>query len=474
MTAPVTLKSIDIDAVVCGRARLAPAEALALYHEADLNDLGRWAADVANRLHGDRVRTYVIDRNINYTNVCTASCTFCAFYRKPGDAEGYVLDRNQLRDKLTELSDIGGTQILLQGGMNPELPLAFYEDMLSWMRQEFPQIHLHAFSPPEFVEFVAVCDIEGFSKTAPGESHTMPADQWQEKLEVIMERLVAAGLRSIPGGGGEIFPEHIRRRIGQGKATGRQWLSVMRTAHALGMNTSSTMMFGHIEGVADRIMHMNMIRAAQDEAIAAKLPGRYVSFISWPFQPDNTPLGKLPRYNREADQPFPGDVLADAVFAGQVDPMDKAACQKIAPGHNRMLRLAGATEYLRMQAISRLFFDNIHSIGSSWVTMGPKIGQLGLFYGANDMGSVMMEENVVSSAGTTYCLNEAMICRLIRDAGFTPAQRDNAYHILKTHEGEGPDTRVADWAEHRPASSAFSAPDESDGVSLTVGNATIS
>ena len=475
MTAANALKSIDIDAVIAGRARLSPADALTLYHHADLNDLGRWATAVADRVHGEKVRTYVIDRNINYTNVCTASCTFCAFYRKPGDEEGYVLDHDKLREKLTELSGIGGTQVLLQGGMHPDLPLTFYEDMLSWMREEFPNIHLHAFSPPEFVEFVAICDIEGFTKTAPGESDTMDPAEWQEKLEVIMERLVAAGLRSIPGGGGEIFPEHIRRRIGQGKATGKQWLQVMRTAHTLGMNTSSTMMFGHIEGVADRVMHMDMIRAAQDEAIASNLPGRYISFISWPFQPDNTPLGKLPRYDRESDKPFPGDVLAEAVFAGEVDPMDKAACQKVAPGHNRTLRLAGGTEYLRMQALGRLFFDNIHSIGSSWVTMGPKIGQMGLFFGANDMGSVMMEENVVSSAGTTYCLNEATICRLIRDAGFTPAQRDNAYNILKTHESEGPDTQVADWAEHRPAASAFSAPDEtSETASLTVDNAAIS
>jgi len=291
---------------------------------------------------------------------------------------------------------------------------------------------------------------------------------------VIMQRLVDAGLKSIPGGGGEIFPEHVRRRIGQGKATAEQWLNVMAAAHRLGMNTSATMMFGHIEGVADRIMHMDTIRAAQDRAIEGKSPGRYVSFISWPFQPDNTPLGRLPRHDRETGDPFPGDVLAEAVMRGDVDPHDKAACQQAAPGHNRVVRLAGATEYLRVQALSRLFMDNIHSIGSSWVTMGPKIGQLGLYFGANDMGSVMMEENVVSAAGTTYCLNEAMICRLIRDAGYTPAQRDNAYHILKTHETDGPDTQVDNWAEHRPAASAFSVPDESDGVSLTVGNETIS
>ncbi|MBI1370472.1 MAG: radical SAM protein [Planctomycetes bacterium] len=472
---PMTMlfPDLNIDAVIAGEARLTAAQALDLYLHAELHDLGEWAAAVANRLHGDRVRTYVIDRNVNYTNVCSASCTFCAFYRKEGDTEAYVLNTKQLHDKLRELSDIGGTQVLLQGGMHPGLPLSWYEDMLAAMRAEFPNIHLHAFSPPEFVEFTAVCDIEGFPTTAPGEGHTMDRATWLEKLAVIMRRLMDAGLASIPGGGGEIFPPHVRRRIGQGKASGEQWLDVMRTGHQLGMNTSSTMMFGHIEGIADRMMHMQMIREAQDEAIKKRWPGRYMSFITWPFQPDNTPLGKLPRFDRESGEPFPGDVLAEAVMRGDVDPTDKAACQKIAPHHNRMIRLAGATDYLRTQAIARLFLDNIHSIGSSWVTMGPKIGQIGLFFGANDMGSVMMEENVVSSAGTTYCLNEASICRLIRDAGFVPAQRDNAYRILKTHEHDGPDTRVSNWAEHRPAASAFAPPPEqmSKPVTLTVGDA---
>jgi len=454
---------------------MAPEAWLPHAEEAPLDEVMAAADRVRWRKRPEPYVGYVIDRNINYSNVCAAICHFCAFYRKLGDDEAYVLTDAQLDEKITELSDIGGTQVLLQGGMHPDLPIEWYEQMLSRLREKFPHIHLHAFSPPEFVEFVAVCKINDFPPTAPGESHTLPRDLWLAKLEAIMRRLMAAGLASIPGGGGEIFPEHVRRRIGLGKATTQQWLDVMRTGHRLGMNTSSTMMFGHIEGVADRILHMQMIRDAQDEAIAAGWPGRYVSFIAWPFQPDNTPLGRLPQYDRESGEPFPGDTLADAVFSGDIDPADKAACGLASPAAGKVLRLAGATEYLRMQAISRLFFDNIHSIGASWVTMGPKIGQLGLTFGANDMGSVMMEENVVSAAGTTYCLNEAMICRLIRDAGYIPAQRDNAYALVAEHAETGPDLNVDDWSAHRPAASAFSAPEQSSPqeVSVSIGDPSV-
>ncbi|MHC4994997.1 MAG: radical SAM protein [Planctomycetota bacterium] len=459
---------VDIDAVVAGRERLTARQAYWLYHHAPLHDLGRWADAVCRRVHGDEFRSYVIDRNVNYSNVCSATCTFCAFKRDLGDDDAYVLSREQLHEKIQELADIGGTQVLLQGGMHPELPLSWYEEMLSDLREKFPGIHLHAFSPPEFVEFVAVCEVEGFPTTAPGQSHEIEHDVWLDKLRAILKRLMGAGLKSIPGGGGEIFPEHVRRRIGPGKATGQQWLDVMRVGHQLGMNTSSTMMFGHIEGVADRVMHMQMIRDAQDEAIASNWPGRYLSFITWPFQPDNTPLGRAKPYDYESGEPFPGDTLADLVFEGRVDELDRAACKAAAPEAGRVLRLSSANEYLRMQALGRLFFDNVHSIGASWVTMGPKIGQMGLFYGANDMGSVMMEENVVSAAGTTYCLTEANICRLIRDSGFTPAQRDNAYEFVTTHPQTGPDTEVKDWSTMRPGdSSAFSAPEET-AVDLTV------
>ena len=443
-------RELDMDAVVAGERRLSAADAMRLYREASLHELGRWASGVANRIHGEQVRSYVIDRNINYTNVCTARCTFCAFKRRGHEDDAYVLETEQLHGKIRELVAIGGTQILMQGGMNPELPLAFYEDLLRGIKRAFPQVWVHAFSPPEITELVAVAEIDGFPTTPPRRSQQLAPDVWQAKCRVILQRLIDAGLDSLPGGGGEIFPEHVRRRTGQGKASAEHWLTVMRLCHELGLNTSATMMFGHIEGIADRIEHMRLIRDAQDDAINRGLPGRYVSFISWPFQRENTPLGRLPVYDPEGGEAFAGDVLAEKVYAGEVDGASKAACEQAVPAAGKTVRLAGASEYLRMQAISRLMLDNIHSIGASWVTMGPKIGQVGLFFGASDMGSVMMEENVVSAAGTTYCLDEALLCHLIREAGYTPAQRDNAYNFIKVHDGpDSPDLRVTDWSQHR-------------------------
>jgi len=426
---------LDIDAVVAGSARLTADHAMWLLLHAPLHDLGRWASAVADRIHGSAesgaTRSYVIDRNINYTNVCSANCTFCAFKRDAGEADAYTLSTDQLHQKIRELVAIGGTQVLLQGGMNPQLPIEFYEQMLRGIKREFPSVHVHGFSPPEFVEFVAVFDLPGFPKTAPGKSATLDPAVWDAKLRVIIRRLRDAGLDSIPGGGGEIFAEHVRKRIGLGKATARQWLAVMSAAHEAGMFTSATMMFGHIEGYADRIDHMQRVRDAQDLAIQHNWPGRYMSFIAWPFQRENTPLGRLPEWTAESGGEFPGDNPSD-------------------PLNGKRVRLSGATDYLRTQAVARLFLDNIHSIGASWVTMGPKIGQLALFYGASDMGSVMMEENVVSAAGTTYCLNEALLCRLIRDSGFVPAQRDNRYNLLKVHRGpDSPDLRVTDWSTQR-------------------------
>ncbi len=454
-------KDMKIDAVIDGAARLSPEGAMRLYREASLHDLGRWSTAMADRKMAEAypqssdVRTYVIDRNINYTNVCSARCTFCAFRRDLDEDDAYTLSTLQLHEKIRELVAIGGTQILLQGGMHPELPIEFYEDMLRGLKAAFPTVHVHGFSPPEFVEFVAVFKLDGFPTTEPGESHTLPPQVWHAKLEAIMRRLMAAGLDSIPGGGGEIFAEHVRRRIGLGKATATQWLDVMSTAHRLGMRTSATMMFGHVESIADRIDHMARVRDRQDEALAQGWPGRYVSFIAWPFQRENTPMGRLPDW-----VPAPGSA---EVFPGEAPDH---------PMHGKMLRMAGATEYLRMQAIARLFFDNIHSIGSSWVTMGPKIGQLALFHGATDMGSVMMEENVVSAAGTTYCLTEELLCHLIRGAGYTPAQRDNAYRLLKVHAGSGPDLAVTDWSTQRVKRLHIEqAHDESSGggtVALTV------
>ena len=438
--------------VAAGALRVSPDQALRLYYEMPIHDLGRWADACCRRQHGESIRTYVIDRNVNYTNICTARCTFCAFRRDGHEADAYTLSEPQLLEKIQQLVEIGGTQILMQGGMNPHLPLAWYLDALRAIKDRFPGVHVHAFSPPELVEFVEFFD--------------PPGDSLEAKLLDIMRQMKEAGLDSIPGGGGEIFAPAVRRKIGIGKCNAEAWLTTMRVAHELGMNTSATMMFGHIEGVADRIHHLDLVRRWQDGSIAdfaADGGGRYTAFISWPFQRENTPLGRCPEWGRPPgpgpDEPFPGDVVAR--LDGTGDPRDH-------PAFGRYVRMAGATDYLRTQALSRLYLDNVYSIGASWVTMGPNIGQVGLHYGANDMGSVMMEENVVSAAGTTYCLNEAMLCRLIRDAGFTPAQRDNEYNLLRVHAfDDAPDLAVTDWSRKEVVS------DQSSVVSLEImaGNA---
>lgn len=446
-----------LDAVVAGAARLTPAQAVEVFQRMPLIELGRWADARARAIHGDRFRTYIIDRNINYTNVCTARCTFCAFRRDATDADAYTLSREHLLEKIAQLVAIGGTQILMQGGMNPALPLSWYTDLLRAIKARFPTVHVHAFSPPEFVEFVRFFD--------------PPGSTLEEKLLAVMRPLREAGLDSIPGGGGEIFAPAVRRKIGLGKCDAQAWLATMSVAHSLGMFTSATMMFGHIEGHADRIHHMAMVRDRQDAALRREpdegvAPGHYVSFISWPFQRENTPLGRVPDWGAapgEAGAEFPGDAIARAWDMGrgdhppgqraadlyEFDAMDRARFPS-APLFGKRVRMSGSTDYLRTQALSRLFLDNIYSIGASWVTMGPHIGQVALAFGATDMGSVMMEENVVSSAGTTYCLDEAVLCRLIRGAGFTPAQRNNTYDILRIHDGpQSPDLAVRDWSEHR-------------------------
>jgi cyclic dehypoxanthinyl futalosine synthase len=398
-------------------------------------------------VHPGDERTYVIDRNINYTNVCTAKCTFCAFRRDHEDADAYTLSFETIGEKIRELVSIGGTQILMQGGMNDRLPIEWYEDLLRYIRSTFPTVHIHAFSPPEFVEFARFFGMD---------------------VREVIRRFKAAGLATIPGGGGEIFAPRVRRRIGLGKCSGDDWLRVMRVAHEEGMNTSCTMLIGHIEFVRERIEHMAALRDMQDYALAlsdeatkrrsdegedkdatvmrvmrrwpgvfetsvrspdpsslrrsvAPSLGSYTAFIHWPFQRENTPLGRAQEWDPAIHGPF-DDSTNDDILRG------------------RVVRMAGADEYLRMLAIARLYFDNIPSLQSSWVTMGPKVGQLALFFGANDMGSVMMEENVVSAAGTTYRLNEREICRLIRDAGYVPAQRDQYYNVLKRHDGpDAPD-----------------------------------
>lgn len=425
--------SFNIDPVLQGKARLTEAQAMELHTHASLHDLGQWAHTVTQRLHPEIERTYVIDRNINYTNVCTAKCTFCAFRRDHDDHDSYTLSYDAIAEKIAELVSIGGTQILMQGGMNDQLPIEWYEDLLRFIRNRFPTVHIHAFSPPEFVEF------ERF---------------FQMDVRDIIRRFKAAGLHTIPGGGGEIFAPRVRRRIGIGKCSGEDWLRIMRVAHEEGMNTSATMLIGHIEFVRERIEHMSAIRDMQDYSqslvdrdawrvahvnavqrhpgVFEKSPftnhdpqttnhGQYTAFIHWPFQRENTPLGRAKEWDEATYGAFDESTHPDIL-------------------RGRVVRMAGADEYLRMLAISRLFFDNIPNLQSSWVTMGPKIGQLAMFFGANDMGSVMMEENVVSAAGTTYKLESREICRLIRDAGWIPAQRDQYYNILKRHDGsDSPD-----------------------------------
>ncbi len=437
-----TLSGLDtglLTAVVAGEARLTPEQALEIFHELPTPELGRWADARCRTVHGEAIRTYVIDRNINYTNVCTARCTFCAFRRDADDHDAYTLETEELLSKIEELVAIGGTQILMQGGMNPGLELDWYLDMLGAIKERFPSVHVHAFSPPELMEFIEFFGAEGDSLFA--------------KARWVLGKLKAAGMDSLPGGGGEIFAAPVRRKIGLGKCDHEAWLTIMYAAHSLGMFTSASMMFGHIEGYADRIDHMRCVRTWQDKSLGVDagpercegpgIFGHYKAFIAWPFQRDNSPLGRVKDWGSQAGDTgdFPGDVVA--TLYGDGDPMAH-------PEFGRRLRTSGTVDYLRTQALSRLFLDNIYSIGASWVTMGPQVGQTALAFGANDMGSVMMEENVVSAAGTTYCIDEPVLCRLIREAGFLPAQRNNTYDILRVHEGaESPDRAVRDWSEHR-------------------------
>ena len=432
--------TFSIDDVISGQSRLSDQQALELFHHPSLHDLGQWAHAVTQRMHTEDYRTYVIDRNINYTNVCTAKCTFCAFRRDHEDADSYTLSFEKIGEKIRELVAINGTQILMQGGMNDKLPIEWYEDLLRYIQSNFPTVHIHAFSPPEFVEFERFFNLD---------------------VREIIRRFKAAGLATIPGGGGEIFDPRVRRRIGIGKCSGDDWLRVMRVAHEEGMNTSATMLIGHIEFLRDRVSHMSAIRDLQDYAHATargkhvlmqnfdrwtatnrarerwpgvfkkslqgdlgqEFTGHYTAFIHWPFQRENTPLGHAKEWDPNIYGPFDDSTNEDIL-------------------RGRVVRMAGADEYLRTLAIARLFLDNIRSLQASWVTMGPKIGQLAMFFGANDMGSVMMEENVVSAAGTTYKLEEREICRLIRDAGWVPAQRDQYYNVLRRHDGpDSPDLR---------------------------------
>ena len=350
--------------------RLSSDEGLALLESHDLAALGTAADTVTRRLHPEPFRTYNIDRNINYSNACTAVCDFCAFYRPANHPEMYVLSTEVLHAKIQETLDLGGDQILMQGGLHPTLPLEWYEDMLRGIRERFPSINIHAFSPPE------ICHFSKISK--------LP-------LETVLARLKEAGLGSLPGGGGEILVDRVRKLITRGKCLTDDWLNVHRVWHNLGGRSSATMMFGHVETLAERIEHLERIRSLQDET------GGFTAFICWTMQPPNTP----PWFGNRRDGVDLSEVPA-----------------------------AGAFEYLKTQAVARLYLDNIPNIQSSWVTQGEKIGQMALSFGANDMGSLMIEENVVAEAGTVYHLSLETIRRCIEESGYTARQRNVFYEYI--------------------------------------------
>jgi cyclic dehypoxanthinyl futalosine synthase len=345
--------------------RLTPEEGNALFGCRDLTALGRAADAVCRRLHPEPYRTYNIDRNINYTNVCAAVCDFCAFYRKSNDSDAYVLPREVLYKKIEETIALGGNQILLQGGNHPSLKLEWYEELLSDLRSKFPSVNLHAFSASEIWHFHKL--------------NKLP-------LREILQRLKHAGMGSLPGGGAEILSDRVRKAITVNKVLTDEWLEVHRVWHELGGRSTCTMMFGHVETLAERLEHLELLRQLQDETSG------FTAFICWTFQPEHTQLAHIP--------------------------------------------CTGAFEYLRTQAIARLYLDNVPNIQSSWVTQGPKIGQLALLFGANDMGSLMIEENVVASAGTVYYLSLEQIKSAIREAGYIPRQRNVFYEYVDSEPVE--------------------------------------
>jgi len=343
--------------------RVSAREALELYRSAPTPVLGQLADEIRQRKHPEGVVTYIIDRNVNYTNVCVAKCNFCAFYREVGSPDGYVLGFDELFRKIDETIAVGGVQLLLQGGHNPDLPLSWYEDLFRAVKDRYPSFKLHALSPPEVIHLSRLAQLP------------VPA---------IIDRLVAAGLDSIPGGGAEILVDRVRKLLHcYGKATSDEWLDVMRHAHRAGLRTTATMMYGTLETDVERVEHMMRLRDLQDET------GGFTAFITWSFQPDHTELGA-----------------------------------------ERRISEATGVDYLRTLAISRIVLDNFDNLQASWVTQGGKVGQLSLAYGANDMGSVMIEENGVRAAGASYCMDELEIVRNIEDAGFQPKRRSMHYEIL--------------------------------------------
>ncbi len=335
--------------------RLSKEDGIKLFLKDNLLGIGQQAHEVRNRMSDPHTVTFIIDRNINYTNICASGCSFCAFWRTRDNKDNYLLDKRTIFKKIEETIKLGGTQILMQGGLHPALKLNYYTELLKSIKAKF-NIHIHSFSPPEIIH------IAGVSKLSPRE---------------VLQALKEAGLDSLPGGGAEILVDRVRNRLSPNKCTSDEWLNVMRESHKLGLRTTATMMFGHIETPKDRVEHLIKIRKLQDET------GGFTAFIPWTYQPQNTLLGGI---------------------------------------------ASGGHDYLKTLAISRLMLDNIPNIQSSWVTQGPKIGQLALFFGANDLGSIMIEENVVRSAGISYTMTKEEIIRLIKDASFKPKQRETSIY----------------------------------------------
>ena len=346
------------DRVLAGE-RLSRDEALDIYLHGSTSQLGHLAEVIRARKHTAGLVTYIIDRNVNYTNVCVARCAFCAFYRPVGSSDGYVLGFDELFRKIDETRAVGGVQLLLQGGHNPDLPLDWYEDCFAAVKARYPDFKLHALSPPELIHLSRLS---------------------QQPVSMVVRRLVAAGLDSVPGGGAEILVDRVRRKLNcDSKATADEWLSVMREVHLAGLRSTATMMYGSVERPEERVEHLYRLRDLQDET------GGFTAFITWSYQPPNTELSGVE---------------------------------------------ATGVEYLRTLALSRIVLDNFDNLQASWVTQGGKVGQLSLAFGANDMGSVMIEENVVRAAGAEYCMDEAEIVRNIEDAGFIPKRRNMVYDVL--------------------------------------------
>lgn len=345
--------------------RLTFEDGVILFESDELEKIGNAANTIRQRLHPGPLATFVIGRNINYSNVCDTGCNFCAFHKKPGEKGGFVLSTKEILNKIQEMVNIGGTEILMQGGTHPGLPFSYYINLLKEIKKHYPKIHMHSFSPAEIEKMM---EKSGFT------------------LEETICRLKDAGLDSLPGAGAEILDDRTRIKISKNKGSWKNWIKVMKTANKLGLSTSGTMVIGLGESLEERVLHLIRLRDAQDCSKG------FLAFIPWTFQPDNT-----------------------GIKADKVPPED----------------------YLKTVAISRLMLDNIPNIQASWVTVGADVGKKSLLYGCNDFGSTMMEENVVSAAGTAFKVNTNQIIELIREAGFTPAQRNTKYEILRVfHEGE--------------------------------------